>query len=595
MNTKPTIRITRSNFPNQSMVYWMNYFTNILEKKYNVVVDTKNPDIVFWTNIHFSTEQIDFFTNELATSHDQYPNAKKIFCSCEMVPNHMELINLGEDYFVIGPEPILHPRYLYLPIHNTTAAWGLFDESKLFDNPYNWLTEHRDGEKILSEKKYFCGVVQNSTVPMREELFNKLSNYKFVRASGGWITNVPTEEQTIRAINDGESYKSKVNFLSDCKFSMQIQSNVLRYLTVEKMIHAYAANTIPIYYGNDKVLLDGFNPKSFINCHDYNNIDEVVERIIEIDKNDNLFKEIVSEPIFLGNILPYYFNHDYILNFFEKVINLNNQSVKVNLESYDSNHENLEIKEESYEEIYKSESLVTIDNDTNLKEVALVSLFFNYPHDNMPLIYNNALKYFDKEDIFIGRFEGLPEDSSYYEKLYRYKLYYLLPYIKDNIWKKYKYMIFVDATDTNFFRNPSDIVEVFKSFNKSIVFCGEKELWPSTQYTHLYDNKIRKGPFKYLNSGGYIGYTDRIVEHLENIVEKDYEGRVEDQSTWTIEYLLSDDIEIDSEGKIFFSTHLNKQYVSVENENINLNGINPFIIHDNGPFSEETFKFAHLI
>jgi hypothetical protein len=318
---KPKIRITRTNFPNQSMLYWMTYITNILEKKYEVLIDTENPDLVFWTNVYFSSEQLDFYTQKKAKCHTAYPNAKKIYCSCEMTPNHGAILELGENYYAIGPEPLVDERYLYLPIHNTTAAWGLYSESKLFDKPYDWLTELRNGKKILKEKKHFCGVVQNSVVPMRVEFFNKLSKYKFVRASGGWITNVPSEEQTIRHINDGESYKSKVNFLKSCKFSMQIQSNVLRYLTVEKLIHAYASNTIPIYYGNDKVLEDGFNPKSFINCHDYESIDDIVDYIIKIDKNDDLFEEIISEPIFVDNKLPNYFKEEYVLNFLEKIIN----------------------------------------------------------------------------------------------------------------------------------------------------------------------------------------------------------------------------------------------------------------------------------
>jgi hypothetical protein len=317
---KPQIKITRTNFPNQSMLYWMTYITNILEQKYEVIIDTENPDLVFWTNIHFSTDQIDFYTNKNARCHTSYPNAKKIYCSCEMTPSHLNIVEQDNNY-AIGPEPLEHSKYLHLPIHNTTAAWGLYSESKLFDKPYDWLTEQKDGEKILKDKKHFCGVVQNSTVPMRMELFEKLSNYKFVRASGGWITNVPPEEQTIRHINDGESYKSKVTFLSDCKFSMQIQSNVLRYLTVEKMIHAYAANTIPIYFGNDKVLEDGFNPKSFINCHDFNTVDEIVDEIIKIDKDDELFKQMISEPIFIKNELPDYFNHEYVFTFLEKIIN----------------------------------------------------------------------------------------------------------------------------------------------------------------------------------------------------------------------------------------------------------------------------------
>lgn len=319
---KPKIKITRTNFPNQSMLYWMTYITNILEKKYEVIIDNNNPDLVFWSNVYSSTEQIDDYTNELGKTHTDFPNAKKIYCSCELTPNHLVVVNLGNDHYAIGPEPLIHERYLHLPIHNTTAAWGLYDESKYFDKPYDWLTEPRDGEEILNEKKYFCGVVQNSIVPLRIEYFEKLSNYKFVRASGRWITNVPPGEETIsHPKTDGEGYLSKVNFLSDCKFSLHIQSNVLPYLTVEKMIHAYASKTIPIYYGNELVLEDGFNPNSFINCHDYNSVDDVINEVIKIDKDDKLFIKMMSEPIFVGNKLPDYFNHDYVLTFLEKVIN----------------------------------------------------------------------------------------------------------------------------------------------------------------------------------------------------------------------------------------------------------------------------------
>jgi len=231
-----------------------------------------------------------------------------------------------------------------------------------------------------------------------------------------------------------------------------------------------------------------------------------------------------------------------------------------------------------------------------IKDLALVSLYFEYPENQLPLIYSNAVKYLGEENVYIARFDGVPRESSYYEKLYRYKLFYLLPYIEEHILGKYEYMLFVDAKDTNFYRDPSTLIEDFKSFNKSIVFCGERELWPTTNLTHLYSTKERTGPFAYLNSGAYIGYTAKIVEHLQNIVKEDYKERIEDQSTWTIEYLLNDDIEIDSEGKLFFSTHTTKSYTFEDSTGkIVLTGINPYIIHDNGPYGEDTLKFAHLL
>jgi hypothetical protein len=86
------------------------------------------------------------------------------------------------------------------------------------------------------------------------------------------------------------------------------------------MIHAFAAQTIPIFYGNDKILEDGFNPEAFINCHEYEDMAAVAERVKEIDNDDELFKHIISQPYFVNNTLPEYYNPEYILSFIEKVL-----------------------------------------------------------------------------------------------------------------------------------------------------------------------------------------------------------------------------------------------------------------------------------
>ena len=65
--------------------------------------------------------------------------------------------------------------------------------------------------------------------------------------------------------------------------------------TTEKLVHAMAAHTIPIYWGNPQVSED-FNPKSFINCHDYSSLEAVIERIIEVDQNESLYRHYLEEP-----------------------------------------------------------------------------------------------------------------------------------------------------------------------------------------------------------------------------------------------------------------------------------------------------------
>ena len=58
-------------------------------------------------------------------------------------------------------------------------------------------------------------------------------------------------------------------------------------------MYTFLAHSVPIYFGN-KFVAEEFNPKAFINVHDYKNLDEVVARIKEIDENDDLWAEMVS-------------------------------------------------------------------------------------------------------------------------------------------------------------------------------------------------------------------------------------------------------------------------------------------------------------
>jgi hypothetical protein len=47
-----------------------------------------------------------------------------------------------------------------------------------------------------------------------------------------------------------------------------------------------------------------FNPKRFVNCHDFDSLDAVVDRVAEIDRNDELYFQIMSEPFFIDDEVP---------------------------------------------------------------------------------------------------------------------------------------------------------------------------------------------------------------------------------------------------------------------------------------------------
>jgi hypothetical protein len=230
-----------------------------------------------------------------------------------------------------------------------------------------------------------------------------------------------------------------------------------------------------------------------------------------------------------------------------------------------------------------------------MENVALITALFDYPDYYEPTFYKNALKYFLPEDIHIVRNSGLITDGSYYDKLFFYKTVKVLEYIELNIVGKYDYILFLDATDTNFIKSPEGIVEKFNTLNCSVVMGAEKGLWPPTNYTHLYENKRVINDSKYLNSGTYFGYTDKIVHHLKDIIEKEYQNGIDDQGRWSIQYLLNDDIIIDQERDFFFSTLDTKDSIKIENNEVILLNLEACIIHDNGPHNENTIKLTQIL
>lgn len=152
--------------------------------------------------------------------------------------------------------------------------------------------------EILKNKKYFCDFIykNNRGQPAREEIFHKLNAYKRVESGGTWLNNMPGGK-IIGWPNE------KQEFQKLCKFTIAFDS--IRYpgFITEKITNAFMNRTIPIYLGAPDVT-EIFNPKAFIHCADYQNLDEVVETVRYIDTHDDVYLEMLSQPAFLDPGYP---------------------------------------------------------------------------------------------------------------------------------------------------------------------------------------------------------------------------------------------------------------------------------------------------
>jgi alpha(1,3/1,4) fucosyltransferase len=94
---------------------------------------------------------------------------------------------------------------------------------------------------------------------------------------------------------DNDWWQGKIDFIKNYKFTIAFENSRSEGYTTEKILHPFFANSIPIYWGNPVVTRE-FNPKAFINCNDYENFDQVIERIKELDNNDELYMEMLRQP-----------------------------------------------------------------------------------------------------------------------------------------------------------------------------------------------------------------------------------------------------------------------------------------------------------
>ena len=329
---KKTIKISRANFPGVGNFSWINFFNEILSIKYNVIIDSENPDIVFYTNQFYREDEIDFYTNsKIKGIHEYDDNVKKVFLSGEARPDFNSHMNKGENYYAMGYEHLDHERYLRFPTH-VLDVYVLHNEGGMFDSPYGWMTEIRNSEEIIKSKKHFCSIVQASHNPDREKLFDEISKNHWIKSSGPWRQTVEPDESLnphkyhnyssneFMGRIDGLTYKDKINFFSDSMFNIAFQYTDTDYLVQEKIVHSYASNSIPIFYGNKYIEEEHFNPDTFINCHKFKNYEELVEFLNLLYTDKDRLKKYFDNPIFVNNKLPIYFEKEYVLNFLEKIL-----------------------------------------------------------------------------------------------------------------------------------------------------------------------------------------------------------------------------------------------------------------------------------
>lgn len=200
-------------------------------------------------------------------------------------------------------------------------------------------------------------------------------------------------------------------------------------------------------------------------------------------------------------------------------------------------------------------------------------------------------------------------------KTHRHKDYNLKKYLKTL--DSSEIVLFTDGYDTIFIGDEKEILERYERVTnfKKILISAEINCYPDLSLAEQY--LYTESPFKYLNSGGFIGKAEQILKVLENIelktrVELQTENQPfqwSNQYGWTLAFLdMKADFILDTKCDLFQSfavdTITSQQHMSLSNnkrkiKSFSINKMNDilanFEIRNGKVFNQMTLTFpVHL-
>jgi len=247
------------------------------EKEYGwqFELSPKNPDYLIITEHFYSSKQ----NNKLVKQYlKKYPVAIRIFRTGECVSPDFNIF----DYAIAFDRDLANgDRVVRIPFNR------YFRESIIIKQ------EEIDYDKKLENGLSFCNFMYSNANahPNRDRIFYALSEYKKVDSLGRHLNN--TGVKSTRFSQDWR--KGSIELRKPYKFSIAAENASFRGYVSEKLVSCMQAGTIAIYWGDPSVSED-FNTKAFINCHEYNSFEEIMDHIKEIDNNDELWLEIAKKP-----------------------------------------------------------------------------------------------------------------------------------------------------------------------------------------------------------------------------------------------------------------------------------------------------------
>lgn len=262
-----------------------NIFDKTLGKYYEITYTNQDPDILF-----FSVG---------GNKHKDYTNCKKILFTPENFYSHK----------YIPFDHVLGEENLFKYADYSITGFDI-DDSRNFRLPcyirrYNFDIKNVIEDRTIPKKTKKVLYLQRNCVQFRDNFVRELQKHIEVDCLGSCVTNNNT------VVGD------KIEFMKDYKFVMGFENSSHPGYNTEKLVDGFISKTIPLYWGDTNVYSD-YNKNSMVNLHDFKNQEEFIQRILEIDQDEDLYNRILSEQPIINYSL---FDEDKFINFIKPIFN----------------------------------------------------------------------------------------------------------------------------------------------------------------------------------------------------------------------------------------------------------------------------------
>ncbi len=148
----------------------------------------------------------------------------------------------------------------------------------------------------------FCNFIfSNRNCPERNAFFEMLHARTPVDALGSVMNNTTDPRLSARYSSGWQS--GKIDVLRDYRFTIAFENREMLGYTTEKMIDAWLAGSVPIYWGNPGFTLD-FPPDSCLSLYEAGSMHRLMEQVLEAEREPERYAQLqAANPFRTGHAM----------------------------------------------------------------------------------------------------------------------------------------------------------------------------------------------------------------------------------------------------------------------------------------------------